>query len=247
MFRSYDLVTLGLVTPLLALTLLPAWRDRPAAELLRVSMLAFSVYNYAYYLFGAQLNAVLLIHVAIFTASLNALALSLVAVDVGRLAARFRPRTPVHIVAMILLLLGLPLATFQLSGLVGYALTGTLPRRALPAGAHRHIHPPRRRARPIAARPGLPARGRVAVAPAALGLPAGRCRPAGQRPPPGQLHRRHAVPADRRHPRRSIRPLRADHHHPVRDRWRSAAHRPAPHQAGNPAAPVDQTPALTRR
>ena len=127
MFRGYDLVTLVVVAPLLALTLLPAWRDRPASELVRVSMLAFCVYNYTYYLCGAQLNTALLAHVAVFTTSLYGLVLSLVAVDVGGLAARFRRRTPVSTVAVILLLLAVPLAAIQISGLAGFAFTGAAP------------------------------------------------------------------------------------------------------------------------
>ena len=127
MFRGYDLVTLLVVAPLLALTLLPAWRGQPAAQLLRISMLAYCVYNYAYYLFGAELNAALLAHVAIFATSVYALVLSLVAVDVAGLPAGFRPRTPVRTVAVILLLLGVPLAAFQVSGLAGFALTGAVP------------------------------------------------------------------------------------------------------------------------
>lgn len=127
MFRGYDLVTLVVVAPLLALTLLPGWRERPAAQLLRVSMLTYCVYNYAYYLFGARLNAALLAHIAIFTASLYALVLSLVALDVDRFAGRFRPRTPVRTVAVIIGLLAVSLAAIQVSGLAGFALTGTLP------------------------------------------------------------------------------------------------------------------------
>ena len=127
MFRGYDLVTLAVVAPLLALSLLPVWRDRPAVWLLRVSMLAYCVYNYAYYLFGAQLNAALLVHIAIFAASLYGLVLSLVALDVGGVAGRFRPRTPVRTVAVILLLLGVPLAAIQVSGLAGFAVTGAVP------------------------------------------------------------------------------------------------------------------------
>lgn len=127
MFRGYDLVTLVVVAPLLGLTLLPAWRERSTAQLLRASMLSYCVYNYAYYLFGAQLNAALLAHIAIFTASLYALVLSLVALDVDGLAARFRPRTPVRTVAVITGLLAVSLAAFQASGLAGFALTGTVP------------------------------------------------------------------------------------------------------------------------
>jgi hypothetical protein len=127
MFRGFDLVTLVVVAPLLAATLLPGWRDRPAGQLSRLSLLAYCIYNYAYYLFGAQLNAALLVHVATFTTSLYALVLSLVALDIAELAGHFRRRTPVRAVAVIILLLALPLAAFQISGLAGFALTGTVP------------------------------------------------------------------------------------------------------------------------
>jgi hypothetical protein len=90
-------------------------------------MLAYCVYNYAYYLFGAQINAGLLAHIAVFTGSLYALMLSLVALDVDRLAARFRPGTPVRAVAMIIGLLAVSLAAIQVSGLGGFALSGTVP------------------------------------------------------------------------------------------------------------------------
>jgi hypothetical protein len=130
MFRGFDLVTLLVVAPLLAASLLPGWRHRPAVQLVRLSLLAYCVYNYAYYLFGAQLNSAPLAHIATFTASLYALVLSLVALvalDVPRLARGFRPATPVRTVAVIILLLALPLAAFQISGLASFALAGTVP------------------------------------------------------------------------------------------------------------------------
>ena len=127
MFRGFDLVTLAVVAPMLGASLLPGWRDRPAVQLVRLSLLAYGIYNYAYYLFGAQLNAALLAHVAVFTASLYALLLSLVALDVPELASHFRRRTPVRTITVIILLLALPLAAIQISGLAGFALAGTVP------------------------------------------------------------------------------------------------------------------------
>jgi hypothetical protein len=127
MFRGFDVVTLVVVAPLLALTLVGSWRDRPAAQLLRVSMLVYCIYNYAYHLFGGELNAALLAHVAIVATSLYALVLSLVALDVVRLAASFRRRTPARAVAVIILLLAVPLAAIQVSGMARFALTGAIP------------------------------------------------------------------------------------------------------------------------
>jgi hypothetical protein len=127
MLRGYDLVTLVVVAPVLALTLVPAWRDRRPTQLLRVSMLAYCVYNYAYYLFGAQLNAALLAHIGVFSASVYALVFTLVALDIDRLAAGFRARTPVRTVAVIIGLLAVSLAAIQISGLAGFAFTGAVP------------------------------------------------------------------------------------------------------------------------
>lgn len=127
MFRGFDLVTLIVVAPLLAASLWPGWRDRSAVQLGRLSLLAYCIYDYAYYLFAAQLNAALLGHIAVFAASLYALVLSLAAFDIAGLAPRFRRRTPVRSIAGMILLLALPLAAIQISGLAGFALTGSVP------------------------------------------------------------------------------------------------------------------------
>jgi hypothetical protein len=127
MFRGFDLITLVVVAPLLAASLLPGWRDRSAVQLVRLSLLAYCLYNYAYYLFGAELNTALLAHIAAFTAALYSLVLSLVAIDVHQLARHFREATPVRTVTVILLLLAVPLAALQISSLAGFALAGTVP------------------------------------------------------------------------------------------------------------------------
>jgi hypothetical protein len=127
MFRGFDLITLVVVAPLLAASLLPGWRDRPVVQLVRLSLLAYCIYNYAYYLFGAGLNAALLAHIAAFAAALYALVLSLVALDVHQFARHFREATPVRTVTVIVLLLAVPLAAFQVSGLAGFALAGAVP------------------------------------------------------------------------------------------------------------------------
>lgn len=127
MLRAFDLVTLGVVAPLLALTLVPRFRHHPRAELLTPSMLAYCVYNYAYYIFGAELNALLLVQVAIFTTAIYALVLWFMRLDVPSLGSRFQPKTPVRAIAAILLLLGVPLAIIQLGTGLSFAMSGTVP------------------------------------------------------------------------------------------------------------------------
>jgi hypothetical protein len=57
-------------------------------------MLAYLVYTYAYYLFGPPFNDLFLLHPAVFSSSLFALVLTVCALDVPGVAARFSPRTP---------------------------------------------------------------------------------------------------------------------------------------------------------
>jgi hypothetical protein len=127
MLRGYDLIALVVVAPVLGATLLPAIRTRPRAQLLWVGMLAYSVYNYALYLFGTQYNSAFLLHIAVFTVSVYALALALTHLDVPGLARRFAERTPVRTVSTILTLLAVSLGTMWVAASIRFVATAQLP------------------------------------------------------------------------------------------------------------------------
>jgi hypothetical protein len=127
MLRGYDLIALVVVAPVLGATLLPAMRTRPRAQLLWVGMLAYSVYNYALYLFGTQYNSVFLLHIAVFTVSVYALALALTHLDVPGLARRIAERTPVRTVSAILALLAVALGTMWVAASIRFVATDQLP------------------------------------------------------------------------------------------------------------------------
>ena len=127
MLRGYDLIALVVVAPVLGATLLPSMRTRPRAQLLWVGMLAYCVYNYALYLFGTQYNSVFLLHIAVFTVSVYALALALTHLDVPGLARRFTDRTPVRTVSTILALLAVALGTMWVAASIRFVATGQLP------------------------------------------------------------------------------------------------------------------------
>ncbi len=61
-------------------------------------MLAYAVYNYAYYVFGMAFNDVFLLHVALFSAALFALVLALAQLDVAGTGRRFATGTPARLV-----------------------------------------------------------------------------------------------------------------------------------------------------
>jgi hypothetical protein len=127
MLRGYDLAALAAAVPVLALTLLPQLRTSAHARLVAAGTLAFVVYDYAYYVFGTGFNDLFLLHVATFSTAMFALVVSLASLDVPRIAGRFRERTPVRTVAVILTLLAVSLAGMWIARSVQFAVGGTLP------------------------------------------------------------------------------------------------------------------------
>lgn len=91
-----DAVTLALAVPLLASALALARRGSPLGTALWVGTLGYAVYNFAFYLLGARLNAFFPLYVAGFFLAALALILLLARLDVPPLAASFGARTPVR-------------------------------------------------------------------------------------------------------------------------------------------------------
>lgn len=126
MFRGYDLVTAVVVVPGLAIALRTR-RGSVRAQLACVSLVAYLVYTYAYYLFGTGFNDLFLLHTAVFATALWALVLTLVALDVSSVAERLNPRSPVRVVAGILCALAAGLGGMWIYFAVDNAQTGNLP------------------------------------------------------------------------------------------------------------------------
>lgn len=92
-----DCVTLLLATPLLILSLWLTRRGSVRGTLLWYGLLAYSIYNYAFYMLGAVLNAFFLLYVAAFLVAAVALLLALVDASPEELTAGFHPSTPVRL------------------------------------------------------------------------------------------------------------------------------------------------------
>ena len=131
MLRAYDLVTLVVVVPALAVVLLPSMRRSRCAQLLWLSALAYAVYNYAIYVFGSAFNDMFLVHVALFSLSVFALALALANLDVVTIAAGFRAGTPVRSVGVLLLLPAIGLGAMWGFYSLRFAFTGAAPGESL--------------------------------------------------------------------------------------------------------------------
>jgi hypothetical protein len=127
MLRGYDLVTLVVAVPALALALLVARRGSDRARLVWLGMLAYLAYTYAYHLFGASFNDLFLLHVAVFGGAVFALVLTVMALNVPAIGAGFAPRTPRRLVAGVLGLLAAGLGGMWLYFVARFTVTGEVP------------------------------------------------------------------------------------------------------------------------
>lgn len=118
-----DCFTLVVAVPLLVMVLVLG-RDSIRGLLLWVGLLGYGVYNYAYYLFGAELNAFFPLYVLPCVLSSVILILVLARTDVERVAAGFEPHTPVRLVGGYLVFVGASLACVWLTMWAAYVFAG---------------------------------------------------------------------------------------------------------------------------
>jgi hypothetical protein len=134
-FRGSDLVRLVVVVPLLFAAMVFARRHSPRALLIWLGILWLTVYDYAFYLFGAAFNEFFLIYVALFTLSILALLFTLPYIDAASIAHRFSPKTPIRSISGYLLLIAVFLSGLWLSQTVNFIFTGQVP-ASLAASGH---------------------------------------------------------------------------------------------------------------
>jgi hypothetical protein len=110
-FKAGDAVTLILGVPALICSLLRYQRGSMRGGLLLAGTLAYFLYNYCSMAFGAAYNQLFLIYVALMSASLFGLILTLMSFDLAMLPVHFSPHLPrrnigiYEIVAGVILLL----------------------------------------------------------------------------------------------------------------------------------------------
>jgi hypothetical protein len=119
-----DAVTLMVGTPLLIAAARRARQGSTVGLLWWLGAIAYAAYNYAFYLFGAALNAFFLLYVAAFVLSAATLLLALPRVDIARVAATFRSTTPVRVIGGAFTLLGLGLMSTWITMWAAYAFAG---------------------------------------------------------------------------------------------------------------------------
>ena len=122
-----DIITLFVVCPALFFTLRRSKKGSQRALLFWMGLLSYTLYNYAFYLFGAQFNSFFLVYVALFTLSMYALIFGLYNLDVKAIQQSFAAKTPMKAIGIYLLSLAIPLAIFELSQCITYLTSQKLP------------------------------------------------------------------------------------------------------------------------
>jgi hypothetical protein len=106
-----DWVTLLVAVPLLLTGFVRAAAGSIRGLLLWLGLIGYALYNYAFYLFGAALNAFFPLYVAALVLAATLLILALSHIEARRVAESFRPTTPVRFIGGSLMFVGLGLAS----------------------------------------------------------------------------------------------------------------------------------------
>lgn len=130
-----DLVTLVVALPVLVVSLLLARRGSGRAFLVLGGALYYTLYNYAFYLFGAAFNWFFLIYVGLLVFPAYALIQFIGGLDAPGLTRRLDPRTPNKLVSGYMFFWGGLLGVVWVSQAVIFILTDQLPAIVVQTGA----------------------------------------------------------------------------------------------------------------
>jgi hypothetical protein len=134
--RDGDLVTLFVVVPILTTAILLALRGSERAQAVWIGVLAYAVYNYAYYAFGATFNDLFLIHIALLSISIFPLVFVLPNLDGAAIADRLHNPRRARWIGGFLAIVGVLQGALWLFVVLRNALTGEVLHDIPVAGQH---------------------------------------------------------------------------------------------------------------
>jgi len=126
-WRVNDPVTLLVATPVALTALALAWRGSSRGLLVLLGTMQYALYNYAFYLFGAALNAHFLLYAAAVVLSGAALIAGLSSLDVPAIGRSLAPRWPARPLALYLGFWAATLGVAWVAQALAFAVTGTEP------------------------------------------------------------------------------------------------------------------------
>ena len=133
-FRGNDLITLVIAVPLMSVSLVASRRGSLRGHLIWLGTIAYALYNYLFYLFGAAFNDLFLIYVAVVALALWTLILGLVQTDPGAAQRALSPNAPLRWVAANMILIGSFLGIAWIAQSLDFVVTGTVPQSVEDSG-----------------------------------------------------------------------------------------------------------------
>jgi hypothetical protein len=134
-----DLVTLAVAIPLLTASLVYSLRGSQQAQLVWLGMLDYTLYNFAFYLFGAALNRLTLVYIGLFALSIFALIFGLANLDVNGIRKRFQAKIPVKLICGYMLFWAALLGVVWIAQLLNFAISGHVAQSALGEGGFKLV------------------------------------------------------------------------------------------------------------
>ncbi|MHB9002628.1 MAG: hypothetical protein ACYC6C_01000 [Coriobacteriia bacterium] len=133
-YQGTDIVTLLLAVPLLIAGAALSRCGSARGHLVWIAMLAYMLYGYCFYLFGAAFNVVFLLYAALVGSSLWALVLALASTDAAAFASTIRERMPRWPLASYLLVSATVLGVLWTAMSLGFVFTGDVPAPVVNSG-----------------------------------------------------------------------------------------------------------------
>jgi hypothetical protein len=127
LFRGTDAITLFVGIPLLLVSYLSYLRGSLRGSIFMIGMLLYFLYVGATYTFSVIFNALFLVYTALFSASLFATIIALIAFDTHILADKVTSALPRRGMAIFMFVAGLGTLMLWLSELIGPLMTGQAP------------------------------------------------------------------------------------------------------------------------
>jgi hypothetical protein len=126
-----DLVDLVLVVPVLLISGILAYRGSTPARLVWLGTQGYLFYNFVIYAFGVHFNALFLVYLATLGLCFYATAFSVPFIPLEPIAQAYGPRAPRKTIAILLLVLALSTAAFDLLEDIPAILAGKVPQSAI--------------------------------------------------------------------------------------------------------------------
>jgi hypothetical protein len=122
-----DLITLFLAVPILLIALYYSQKGSLKARLIWIGSIWYLLYNYVFYLYGAQFNNFFLLYVLLFSLSVYALITAVTNLDLSQVERSVKERAPYRAISGFLFFFAIALGAPWVAMALGFIISGETP------------------------------------------------------------------------------------------------------------------------